>query len=254
MTPEQRQGALDRLSDMIVKDFQQDFNDVLGEAYAVTGRTPEQANNEIRNTLIHCARVFAATDVVEADFNIAQAKWHVDLARRDCFKICILAVREDITRVLDIYEYRHQTIRNSDRQRLKGVLGQMKGLLKKEKVAETRHDPTITRDFETLYDDITEFEEHVRTTYPVTRTASNVARRMWMRTVKTANTIGFWIVAALLIAILASPIMPEPVKNYYHQTMKILFCKISTSAMCSDKLPVAALRSEVTLGLALQAI
>jgi hypothetical protein len=112
MTPQERSDALERLSDVLLTDFEQDFNDVLAEAYAVVGRTPDQANNEIRNTLIHCARVFGATTVQDADSNIAQARWHIDLARRDCFKICILTVRENLVRVLDTYEYRYKTILN----------------------------------------------------------------------------------------------------------------------------------------------
>jgi hypothetical protein len=112
------------------------------------------------------------------------------------------------------------------------VLSRIKTLVKKERIAENRHTPTITNDFEQLYDEITDFEEHIRTSYPVIRTTRSVARAVWMRIVKIAQTVGGYVMAALLLAILASPVMPEGVKEYYHRTVKILFCKISSDPTC----------------------
>jgi hypothetical protein len=216
MTPEERAQVFAKLSVVFVTSF-----------------TPEQANNEIRNAMLHCARVCAATTTKDAEENIDQVRWHIGLAKRDCFKICILKTREKIEKILDITEYKFKTIKTADRKRLREIALKTKALVKRAFDPTTRQDQKLTAEFESAYDDISDFEEHVLTTYPVTWTARSAAYGVWLRISKIGNRVGLWIVGAIIIAILASPIMPESMKAYYVGVMKFLFCRIAADPFCN---------------------
>jgi hypothetical protein len=234
MTPEDRTRIFEQLTVVLTSDFLADFHTVLSEAYAVTKFTPEQANNEIRNTMLHCARVCAAETVEEAEENIKQARWHIDLAKRDCFKILILTIHESIKTILEITEYRYSTIKNADRNRLRDILRTFGMLLKKDwdPDPKNRHDPDLTDEFEAVYRDIIDFEAHILIAYPVTRTTRSTAYRIWLKVSRIANNIGFWIVSIFILAILSSPLMPQTIKTHYNTSVKYIFCKIASDTSC----------------------
>jgi hypothetical protein len=233
MTPEERVRIFDQLSTVLISDFQNDFHQVLAEAYAVTSFTPEQANNEIRNAMLHCARTCAAATMDDAQKNIEEARWHIGLAKRDCFQICILKIRENIERILEITEYRYKTIKTADRERLKAIALASKALVKRAYDPTTRQDQNLTDEFEAVYNEISDFEEHILRAYPVTRTSRGMAYRAWLKAAKISNSVGLWIIGVFIIAILSSSIMPQGIKVYYNQGMKYLFCRITSNSFCN---------------------
>jgi hypothetical protein len=231
MAPEERLRIFDQLSAVLISDFQKNFHDVLAEAFTATAFTPEQANNEIRNTLIHCARVCAAETMDEVEKNIEQARWHINLAVRDCFQICILQRREDIVRILEIAEYRYGAIKHPDRQRLRHIDSKMEELLKKEVIA--REDQNLTSEFEASYKDICDFYKHVVETYSPTARVRSIWFRTRLKIWRVIDRTGTAIVGLIIVAILSSSFMPPKVKAYYNAGMKHLFCKIASDASCN---------------------
>src|ERR1700722_4867729 len=81
---------------IIIDDFGKDFQDVYSYAVTVLELAPEQANNEVRNALNHIVRALAAQTMQEANQNLGQSEGHIERARRDCIKLAVIHVHEQI--------------------------------------------------------------------------------------------------------------------------------------------------------------
>ena len=94
LSDEQQRDILARITDIILRDFHTDFEDIYSYAVTVLELAPEQANNEVRNALNHIARALLAGEMVSADENLLQAKGHIERAKRDCVKLAVIHLHE----------------------------------------------------------------------------------------------------------------------------------------------------------------
>jgi len=232
MTSEERAQIFEQLSTVLISDFQKNFHTVLAEAFTATTFTPEQANNEIRNALLHCARVCASDTVEDARKNIEQTRWHINLAVRDCFQICILQMREDIMHTLEVWEYRYGTIKHADREHLRAINSKVAELLKKELDPLTRQDENLTSAFEEAYMEICDFYKHIAETFPPTVIRRNVWLKAKIKAWRFVDRLGRVVIGFVIVAILSSSFMPASVKEYYNQGVKYLFCRIASDISC----------------------
>jgi F0F1-type ATP synthase assembly protein I len=92
----ERRAVESRVLSIIFDDFGKDFQDVYSYAVTVLELAPEQANNEVRNALNHIVRALAAQTMQEANQNLGQSEGHIERARRDCIKLAVIHVHEQI--------------------------------------------------------------------------------------------------------------------------------------------------------------
>jgi hypothetical protein len=233
---EERARLLEGVATVIVDDFYGDFHTILSETYAVTGFTPDQANNEIRNILLHLAQVCRAEEVAVAEHNLEQARWHIDLAKRDCFKICILDRCEKIAVLIDVVELKFGTIRASDRRRFNSIKQTLQQLIRQDKQEEGNQELRLASAYEASYREICELEEHICATYTpasITKLRAFFARSRRIF-VHVGNRLGLIVLSAVVIALLSSPWLPAWVRAPIDNTFLYAACRMSSHPLCTE--------------------
>lgn len=164
---EQQREVLSRVKQLIIEDFHDDFQEVY--SYAVTSLevVPEQANNEIRNALNHIARALTANDPAEVDNNLAQAKGHIERAKRDSLKLALIHLHEQIKSDLLSIEIVEGAVPMSLRTRLKTL----EAAVVNTRRAETDGDANVTDMMGEAFADLKIFRDdlHAQFTVPTER-------------------------------------------------------------------------------------
>lgn len=87
-----------RASHIINAHYRQDLHAVFETTRCLTSTKPDQANNEIRNGLNHLARALAEQKPDDASLQFRKAEDHFDRAKRDCLKISLVQLHDDLWR------------------------------------------------------------------------------------------------------------------------------------------------------------
>lgn len=96
LTEEERSVILSLAKNIILEDFQKEFQEIYAYAVTALDKVPEQINNEISNSLTHIARALDADNTDDAHKALIQAQGHIERARRDCLKLAIIDLHEKI--------------------------------------------------------------------------------------------------------------------------------------------------------------
>jgi hypothetical protein len=139
-----REERASAILDVLEKDFFLDAHEIFERAAQTVGKIPAQPNNEFRNALIHLGRAPSAKSDVEFARQISMARWHIANAKRDCFKIVIRYLRDELT--ADLFLIGEVPSKKRFARRLRKVLRQIEDEFVDVRLAERKNDHTVTGD------------------------------------------------------------------------------------------------------------
>lgn len=160
---EQQREVLSRVRQLILEDFHEDFQEVYSYAITSLEVVPEQANNEIRNALNHIARALTANDPELVDENLAQAKGHIERAKRDSLKLALIHLHEQIKSDLLSIEIVEGAVPMSVKTRLKTLENAVINARK----AETDGDANVTDMMGDVFAELKTFRDDIHTQFNV---------------------------------------------------------------------------------------
>lgn len=90
LTRAERGVVLRRVGTFLEAEFAPVLSHYYARAVAYSSKHPQNINNELRNALTHMSRAMCASDVQEANKEIAAAERHVERFKRDCLKVAVV--------------------------------------------------------------------------------------------------------------------------------------------------------------------
>jgi hypothetical protein len=163
LSEDQQRHVLARVREIIIDDFHNDFEGIYSYAVTVLQLAPEQANNEIRNALNHLARALIAEEDGSAKDNLLQAKGHIERAKRDCVKLAVIHLHEQITSHLMNVELIEGAVPMSVKTRHRSIISAGVDARK----AEAAGAADILDRYSSVLADLQEFEDDIRMKFTV---------------------------------------------------------------------------------------
>jgi hypothetical protein len=81
---------------VIEEDYYADARIIFERTQQTIRSIPAQPNNEFRNCINHLGRACIAGTDDECDLEIEKARWHLEAAKRDCYKLAIKYLEEHL--------------------------------------------------------------------------------------------------------------------------------------------------------------
>jgi hypothetical protein len=110
LTAAEKSDCVARVEELLLVNFNGEFQDHYSIVAATCGLHPEQVNNELRNMLTHIARAFTCEDVASFNAQLASAKNHLERASRDCLKLANLKIFQELQSDCFYLQMRDKTI------------------------------------------------------------------------------------------------------------------------------------------------
>lgn len=193
-----------RIAEIILSDFYEDFMDAYATALSALERHPEQANNEIRNALTHLARALSSERDTDFACHVAQASGHIQRGKRDCLKAAIIARREklaDTVRAIELVEGR---VSNAIHQRLKTIEKQRYEAY----VSETKAEDGVNDKLVSLLIECDNLIEHIEVSYEKP-SGWLVKLRPWqIRSMRLGSFVAMPVIPGLVVAYI-SGVLPD---------------------------------------------
>ncbi len=179
MTDDEQREIFSRIRSLIIDDFHGEFQEIYSHAVTVLELVPEQSNNEVRNAMNHIARSLNAPDYAVAKENYDKACGHIERAKRDCVKLAIIHLHEQITSDLVNIEIVEGAVPFSLKQRLSSL--EEKGY--QARLSENAGDVETFEKFAEIFAEFKQFRSDVHKQYAVP-SGKRAAWRWWFRRIQ----------------------------------------------------------------------
>lgn len=228
LSPENQRDALSRVRQLILEDFHSDFQEVYSYAVTALEIAPEQANNEIRNALNHIARALTANDDQSADDNLRQAKGHIERAKRDCLKLALIHLHEQIKSDLLSIEVVEGAVPMSIRTRMKTL----ETAAVKARQAESDGEANVTDLMAGVFADFKNFRDDLHEQFTVPSTQRTLVQQFLFR-VRHNMTV---FISGVIIGIVAG-VLANLATDYIHSRMSTVTGAAQTQGITKQSSP-----------------
>ena len=141
------------IRDFLQKEFVDNFMNAYGLNLSISDIHPEQANNELRNAIVHLSRGLLNEDC-QLHVELQKAKAHIERGKRDCYKLSIIRKIDDLWSDIHAIEISEGTALIKQSEMLKRI-GERK---RKTYKNETLGYP-VAEDYQTVLADILDLED-----------------------------------------------------------------------------------------------
>jgi len=189
-----------RAKDIILKDFQDEFQELYSYAITVLEVAPEQANNEIRNALNHIARALSANDIDAGIRDIEKAKSHIDRAKRDCLKLANIHLHEQIkSDLINI-----QVVEGSVPLSIKARLTTLEAQGADARRAESLGADDVSDQLASVFSDMKTFRDDLRTQFTVPTNKMTSWMRFWWQVRRHTGVLFLGIAGGIFSSLIAA--------------------------------------------------
>jgi hypothetical protein len=194
LSKDEEREVLSRVRKLILEDFHEDFQEIYSYAVTTLEIAPEQANNEIRNALNHIARALTADDMAHAEDNLSQARGHIERAKRDCLKLALIHIHEQLRSDLLSIEIVEGAVPMSKRTRLKSL----ENSAKQARMAESDGEANVTNMMADVFADMKTFRDDIHAQFTVPSGQRTFIQRLIF---KIRHNLGVFISGVLVAAL-----------------------------------------------------
>ena len=141
------------IKSFLQEEFIDNFMDAYGLNLSISDIHPEQANNELRNAIVHLSRGLL-NENCQIDSELEKAKSHIERGKRDCYKLSIIRKNDDLWSAIHAIEISEGTSLTKQREMLKRIGERKRNIYKNETLGHP-----VANDYQTILADMLDIED-----------------------------------------------------------------------------------------------